>query len=299
MPTGTRIRANNVYGVISDNPLSAAASVYNSVSLPLLPVVSSAHAIIVFDPKRVYGDPEIVVVTAHTASSTAATILRGQYGTSPRQHVQGTAWAHVPVNEDWTQILTSTTRPSDPYRGQAIFETDTNRYSGRSTADAWQQMGFFFDPPYCSLTQSAALTHTANGTWQVVGAGTGIAWDTENVDTANLHSTTVNPTRVTIPVAGLYLLTANIAFNSNATGARAVAFKKNGVGTGPNIEGRSISTPQGSVETTPSTSAVVKLAVNDFIEVVGYQSSGGNLAYTVILAEMTLAWTVTWIGRGN
>lgn len=147
MPTGTRIRANNVYGVTSDNPLAAAATTFNSVSLPLLPVVAIAHAIIVFDPKRVYGDPEIVVVTAHTASSTVATILRGQYGTSQRQHPQGTSWAHVPINEDWIQIVTSTTHPSNPYEGQFIFEMDTNKlygYGGVDWAprDAGGQIGY-------------------------------------------------------------------------------------------------------------------------------------------------------------
>lgn len=147
MPTGTRIRANNVYGVISDNPLTAAATTFNSVSLPLLPVVASAHAVIVFDPKRVYGDPEIVVVTVHTAASTVATIIRGQYGTSPRAHPQGTAWAHVPIDEDWIEILTSITRPTDPYEGQFIFETDTNKlvgYGGVDWAprDAGGQLGY-------------------------------------------------------------------------------------------------------------------------------------------------------------
>lgn len=135
MPVGTRIRANNVYGVTLDNPLAAAATTFNSVSLPLLPVVAVAHAIIVFDPKRVYGDPEIVVVTAHTASSTVATILRAQYGTSQRVHPQGTSWAHVPINEDWIQILTSLTRPSNPYEGQLIFETDTNKLIGYGGVD--------------------------------------------------------------------------------------------------------------------------------------------------------------------
>lgn len=138
MPFGPRIRANNVYGIISDNPLAPASPTFNSVSLPLLPVVAAAHAIIVFDPKRVFGDPEIVVVTVHTAASTVATILRGQYGTSQREHPQGTAWAHVPVDEDWTEILTSSSRPIDPYWGQMIFETDTDSYVSRSVSDAWQ-----------------------------------------------------------------------------------------------------------------------------------------------------------------
>lgn len=127
MPTGPRIRANNIYGIISDNPLAAASTVFNSASLPLLPIVSVAHAVLVFDPKRVFGDPEIVVVTVHTAASTVASLVRGRYGTSQRVHPQGTVWAHVPIDEDFTEVLTSSTRPTDPYEGQSIYETDTNK----------------------------------------------------------------------------------------------------------------------------------------------------------------------------
>ncbi len=161
MPNGPRIRANNIYGIISDNPLTAAATAFTSPSLPLLPVVASAHAIVVLDPKRVYGDPEIVVVTIHTASSTVATVLRGQYGTSPREHPIGTAWAHVPIDEDFIEIVTSTTRPGDPYEGQFIFETDTNKFMGYggvdwAPRDAGGQLGYIEIPNVVDLAAAAA-----------------------------------------------------------------------------------------------------------------------------------------------
>lgn len=295
MPTGTRIRANNVYGVISDNPLTAAAGTFNSISLPLLPVVASAHAVVVLDPKRIYGDPEIVVVTVHTVSSTVASILRGQYGTSPRQHPVGTAWAHVPVNDDWTQIMTSAVRPSDPYRGQTIFETDTNRYTGRSTADAWQQMGLFFDPPHCAVRHVTAASHATINTWLAFPA-----WDTEDEDTDNMHSTTVNSSRITINTPGLYLVTSSVSFNANATGARGLGLRKNGVGTSPNIKGRSLIQSTGAVvETTPTFASVVKFIASDYIEVMAWQSAATPLAYAILTGEHTPSFTVTWIGRGN
>lgn len=289
MPNGPRVRANNVYGTITDNPLAAAAGTFNSNSLPLLPVVSSAHAIVVFDPKRVYGDPEIVVVTAHTVGSTVASILRGQYGTSPRQHPVGTSWAHVPVNEDWTQILTSGSRPSDPYRGQTIFETDTNRYTGRSTADAWQQIGLFFDPPYCELRRAAAGTHTANGAWQAVTI------DTEDVDTDNMFTIT-SPTRITVTRAGIYNVGGFFEFAGNATGRRFIGIAINGIGGGPTkgyIGSETDHLTASGVGLGFSRS--IKLAATDFIELVGFQSSGGNLGYTA----GTTHFYACWIGRGN
>lgn len=127
MPVGSRVRANNVFGVTTDAPLTAGATVFNSTQLPLLPVIvpASQHAIIVLDPKRVFGEPEIVVVTDHTSLATSATIVRATYGTIARSHPVGTAWAHVALGEDYIEIKTSTTRPLDPYLGQSIFETDT------------------------------------------------------------------------------------------------------------------------------------------------------------------------------
>lgn len=141
MPSGRRIRGNNVFGFITDNPLTAGAVTMNSAGLSTLPVVSSAHAIICLDPKRVFGEPEIVVVTSHSASATVATIVRGQYGTTARSHPQNTTWAHVPLDEDYTEILTSSTRPTDPYAGQMIFETDTDKFVARVAANsAWQDV---------------------------------------------------------------------------------------------------------------------------------------------------------------
>lgn len=129
MPTivGSRVRSNNAYGVITDNPLTAGATSFNSTQLTLLPNITavSQHAIIVLDPKRVFGQPEIVVVTAHTGLATTATITRGAYGTIAASHAVGTAWAHVAIADDFTSVLTSATRPTDNYMGQSIYETDT------------------------------------------------------------------------------------------------------------------------------------------------------------------------------
>jgi len=135
MPSGSRIRANNVFGSVDDNPLSSGALVLTSNQLTLLPTVAGNHAIITLDPLRQFGDPEIIVVTAHTGGATVATITRGAYGTTPRAHPQGTFWTHAIVTEDVITVATSSTRPSDPYEGQMIFETDTNRLVGYGGID--------------------------------------------------------------------------------------------------------------------------------------------------------------------
>jgi hypothetical protein len=58
--------------------------------------------------------PEVVWMTAHTASATVATILRGQetaYGTSvARQHAQGIRWSHAATAVDFEYPRNSASR---------------------------------------------------------------------------------------------------------------------------------------------------------------------------------------------
>lgn len=102
----TRVRTDNVFGTITDNPLLVGATTMNSAGLANLAAVSSAEAFITLDPNRVAGAPEIVVVTAHTGSATSATIQRGQFGTTARQHASGTQWVHGPIASNATSYAT-------------------------------------------------------------------------------------------------------------------------------------------------------------------------------------------------
>lgn len=103
----TRIRTDNVFGTITNNPLTNVGTTLNSAGLANLAAVSSTEAIIVLDPNRVAGAPEIVVVTAHTGSATSATIQRGQFGTAARQHLLGTEWVHGPIASNATSYVTA------------------------------------------------------------------------------------------------------------------------------------------------------------------------------------------------
>lgn len=161
MPSGPRIRANNVFGTL-DASHAAGTTTLTSQGLVNLPAVSSAHAMIVIDPLRTAGAPELVIVTAHTGSADTATVTRGAGGTTARSHAAGVLWLHAPTIEDVIRIVTSSTRPSDPYQGQLIYETDTDSYVGRDAAGVWQRavaLGAWttFTP---TLIQSGAVTKT-------------------------------------------------------------------------------------------------------------------------------------------
>lgn len=165
MPINPRVRDNNVFGTVSDNPLIAGATTFNSGGLVHLSAIITKHAVITLDPLRQYGEPEIVVITVHTTSATSATIGRGAYGTIAREHPQGTLWVHAPLNEDFISLVTSTTRPMDPYRGQVIFEQDTDKIVARSISDIWQ------DAVPLGAWQSYTPALTATTTNPTLGTG--------------------------------------------------------------------------------------------------------------------------------
>lgn len=95
-----RVRTNFVWGTLSSQLLSGGTTL-SSTALQSLGVVASPDvAIIVIDPNATAGAPEIVYVTAHTASATTATISRAKESTSARQHEAGVLWVHGVVVSD-------------------------------------------------------------------------------------------------------------------------------------------------------------------------------------------------------
>lgn len=96
-----------INGLVSDNPLTNVATTLNSAGLASLMAVSGSDTVtVVLDPDGTAGAPEIVYITAHSASATSATIARGQEGTVARQHLQNTVWRHVVTDVDFKRLDT-------------------------------------------------------------------------------------------------------------------------------------------------------------------------------------------------
>ena len=96
-----RVRANFVGGALDNDPLADSGTTLSSPGLVDLPVVGGGDvSVIVLDPQATYGDPEIVHVTAHSASAATATVIRAQEGTAAREHVVETQWVHLWVVSD-------------------------------------------------------------------------------------------------------------------------------------------------------------------------------------------------------
>jgi hypothetical protein len=130
---------------------------------------------------------------------------------------------------------------------------------------------FLIDPPACSVFNSAAQS-------LVDGVATVLNANSENFDNNAMHSTVTNNSRITIQTAGRYLLLARVDFAGNASGVREIRFNLNGSLLAVGFTGA----PAGTAVTrsVPSISAVA--SVSDYFEIVGNQTSGGNLNVTLV-----------------
>jgi hypothetical protein len=106
---------------------------------------------------------------------------------------------------------------------------------------------------------------------------TTISFGAELFDSDNFHSNTTNNSRITIPSgkAGKYLITGANIFLTNSTGIRSIRFYKNGsLIYFYNMEAAT------SANTIMNVSYLADLAVNDYVEMIAYQTSGGALTMT-------------------
>lgn len=102
---------------------------------------------------------------------------------------------------------------------------------------------------------------------------TTVTFDQERFDTNALHSTSINTGRLTAPVAGKYLIFANVVFLANATGERVALVRLNG-GTANIAYGNNM---PGSGFASINLATVYSLAAGDYVELRVFQSSGGAL----------------------
>lgn len=120
---------------------------------------------------------------------------------------------------------------------------------------------------------------------------TAVLFNGETFDTDGFHDNVTNPSRMTVPagLGGYYLLRGSGVWVANATGNREMFWKVNGTTFQPGSNRNGTLGGTDAVYMSAPT-LVVLLAAGDFVELFGYQTSGGNLdlAFTDTVAGMSL-----------
>lgn len=131
---------------------------------------------------------------------------------------------------------------------------------------------FALNPPAFSGYQSNSQSLGTNS-WISLGI------DTTDFDNYGGHSNSTNNNRYTAQVAGWYTVNGVYAPNGNASGFRAVRITKNGTPVlgHSTYSGAVTSAEPGIVTPTKD----VQLAVGDWVEVQGWQNTGGALGTTI------------------
>lgn len=153
-------------------------------------------------------------------------------------------------------------------------------------------INFHSNPPACRLFSTVTTSLPNNAT--VV-----VTFDSERYDTDGMHSTSVNPSRITVNTAGLYIVTAHVAFSSDtdytrllvdilANGATAIArHSLENPGADSNLRGFSVAT-------------VWKASATNYFEVRCLQVNTGAGTETVdVLGAISPEFSATWIGKGT
>lgn len=160
---------------------------------------------------------------------------------------------------DYVEVYTDTTGTTghasavEAMNSLEIVKLDAGRVGSGIGASAW----------------ASGTTNMGNAAFTVV------ALASQTIDTDGFHSTVTNTSRLTCPagLGGKYLVVANLEWDSNTSGERIATIYKNG-GDPPG----SIAWMRHGANTSmaENISVVVDLVPGDYIELAGYQTSGGT-----------------------
>lgn len=158
----------------------------------------------------------------------------------------------------------------------ASTSTDKTRLEGNGAgSSAWVKAS------RARAYKSAAVQTLANNTL------TAISLDAEVYDTDTMHDNSTNNSRLTCKTAGVYVITGQINYAANATSVRDAFIYVNGAAVAT-ARGRDPENAGAYIQVTTQ----YELAVNDYVQLYGYQVSGGDL-------NVTNGATLTWLAMAR
>ncbi len=129
-------------------------------------------------------------------------------------------------------------------------------------------------PSAGALDYAVLYQIVANAAWTTATWAT-ITFTSEGIDSASGHSTSTNTSRYTCVHTGWYHVIGGIAFAANGTGARGARLAVNGTALDRRVMVQAV-TPTYTTEI--EINRRISLTAGDYVELQGFQASGGNLA---------------------
>jgi hypothetical protein len=146
-------------------------------------------------------------------------------------------------------------------------------------------------PEKLAQTAAAGVFNSAN---IAIPSGTSVAlaFNNERFDVGEVHDP--GSTRLRAPAAGVYVVAGNLNFaGSSNVGQRRAEIRKNGEVVVASVQVESTSSNQTHLVITK----VIQLAAGDYLELLAFQNSGGDLA---VLQEGQFSpdFNIAWVGAG-
>lgn len=136
---------------------------------------------------------------------------------------------------------------------------------------SWNRAAGQYTPVYLPRSdQLSCVVRKSTATTVNDVTATVIAWNTAVDNPAGMWSSGT-PGRITVPVAGVYVVFTTIEWNAAGLGSRLVRFDK----SGGDIIAHDRRTGTAAYQIGLCLSRAVRLAANDYLEVTVYQDSGG------------------------
>lgn len=132
---------------------------------------------------------------------------------------------------------------------------------------------FCATPPSCRANRTTNLS-VASSTTTYVAFDAADSWDTDS-----FHSTSTNPTRLTVPsgLGGKYLIVVTVSWANNSTGWRDLWIRANG---STDLAAARVGTGTANPYPISTITTVEQLAAGTYIEVTAWQNSGAALNVT-------------------
>lgn len=122
--------------------------------------------------------------------------------------------------------------------------------------------------PQARVYNNANISLATSGTLQA------LTFNSERFDNGDLHSTSANTSRLTVPVTGLYTVGGHVSIAANATGNRQLAVRLNG---GTFIAAHLQPNAGAGDPAQLSIVTTYQFVAGDYCELMAMQSSGGAL----------------------